>query len=1350
MKTRTKLLTNLAALFGALAVTSASGQVTRVWTGGNGTGIEIGAATNWGGTLISTANSDTGQFDGSVPGALNLVYNTSTLASGFGQSGVNFHLTGTQASPVNISRTPGAGGGPLAIYNVTIDAGAGAFTFGGPDSANVINWIGRPTGAIHTMINNSANTARLTPWIMYTAGGGAAWTLDFSGTGNWQCDSYMNNNNGAGMLITVNGPGTVFWNPTGFLGANSFDNPISINNGKLVLQNPHPRLGNQQISLIGNFELNFTNSAASQTLSGVISGSGTNTVVSGTLVLSGQSTYTGDTVLQGGQVTVSGVENAGISGPLGLGAITFNGGALAFSVNNVFDYSSRFNTAAGQQYRIDTAGQNVSFATGLTSSGGTMTKLGSGTLTLSGANTYSGLTTVSVGTLVFQGAKTGAGNITVADSAALGVTATGSQVTPTTLTVGTSASAALEFNSVNSTSTALIAAGTVAAGGPITININSGTLTPSQSYPLLSWSSGAAPAVNLGILNGFIGNLSTNGNTIQLNIVATAYKWTGGNNGSWDLTTANNWLQNGGPVTFVNGGPVLFDDTLTANENVTITGSVQPTSVSVNNVNTNYTITSSAGNQISGAASLIKSGSGTLTMVGGANDNTGVTTISGGILSVSTLANGGTASDIGAASSSAANLVLNGGRLQYTGADANTDHSFTLGTGGGAIESSGTGALGLTNTGALGYNGNGPRTLTLTGSDANNNLLAAPLANNGGATALTKSGAGKWILTGNNSYSGVTTIAGGALQIGAGGSTGTPGSGSIVNNGQLVINRSANLTISSVISGSGSLTNDGSGTVILTGNNSFTGGTTINAGGIQVGNGGASGSLESASPIVNNGLLTFHTTTPATIRGFFAVISGTGNLHVRAPSFVQAVGANTYTGWTQIDSNATFQAFIGNEGQNASSVITNNGTLLLVGQEMNPASRGISNNIVGAGRVLKDNNNQNEGWLVLAGTNNTYTGGTFISGGGIQLGDGITPNSGSIVGAVTFTNTPTSFKNTRRLVFSFAEDRLFTNNVVSVATDGNAGAPDNGALWQFGPGKVTLTGNNNIPGSTTIATGTILQAGNGGSSGAVGPGNVANDGTLIINRSVAQSLGAMSSPNGGFGTFLQLGSGTTTLTGSNSAAGPTTISNGTLVVSGRYLGGDLNIQGGTITAAAVAGNVANIDVAGNLNFDAGTLVIGINKSLIQSNGMVNLTNEVFQTAGTATATGGTLKLINAGPAVQVGDKFTIFGQPVTGGGTLVIVSPGFTVANNLALDGSVTVTAVLPRPTITSSVVGNQLNLSWPAAWIGGVHLQGQTNSLAVGIGGNWVTIPGTDLSNTYSVAINPTNPAVFFRLINP
>ena len=180
-------------------------------------------------------------------------------------------------------------------------------------------------------------------------------------------------------------------------------------------------------------------------------------------------------------------------------------------MNNTFDYSSRFSSAANQAFSIDTAGQNVTFtnSTGLASSGGTLTKIGSGTLTLAGPSTYSGLTTIRAGKLVFQGSKSGSGDITVGDSTALGVTSTGTPMAPGTLTLGTSGGVTLEFNDVTSTTTAPLAAGTLSSAGTVTFNISSGTLTPGQSYPLLSWTSGSAPEVSLGILNGFVGDLST-------------------------------------------------------------------------------------------------------------------------------------------------------------------------------------------------------------------------------------------------------------------------------------------------------------------------------------------------------------------------------------------------------------------------------------------------------------------------------------------------------------------------------------------------------------------------------------------------------------------------------------------------------------------------------------------------------------------------------------------------------------------------------------------------------------------------------------------------------------------------
>ena len=161
---------------------------------------------------------------------------------------------------------------------------------------------------------------------------------------------------------------------------------------------------------------------------------------------------------------------------------------------------------------------------------------------------------------------------------------------------------------------------------------------------------------------------------------------------------------------------------------------------------------------------LNKTGAGTWTL-SGVNTYTGVTTISGGTLSVGTIGNGGVAGNLGAASNAAANLVLNGGTLQYTGAAASTDRLFTLDTGGGTIDSSGSGTATFSNTGSMGLTGSGARTLTLTGS--NNGSLAAVVGDSGGATALTKTGGGTWTLTGANTFTGNTTVSAGTLAVNA-------------------------------------------------------------------------------------------------------------------------------------------------------------------------------------------------------------------------------------------------------------------------------------------------------------------------------------------------------------------------------------------------------------------------------------------------------------------------------------------------------------------------------------------------------------------------------------------------------
>ncbi len=1358
---KSKLTTLLIVLCSTLVTTAVFGQVTYIWIGPSGG--DLATTNNWNpnGTP-SGPNSDTMEFNGQTVGPVAATSNTGTQ-TGFsgGNWGLGTYLTANQVNSVTFYTTVANAASPgIRMNGITLDSGAGSLQFGVNSTTNALDTVwGGAAGGIHTWANNSANPVIICPDLRLRYGGGGAHTLVFGGTGNWVVTNYLITANTSPTIVQKTGSGTMSWtagNNAYSVGNSSIQSPEAVNGGTLILHSSG-LLSSQNIAdNDGSIPalLEYDAAAQSQTLSGTISdplGNGPNPLAlqvnNGTLTLSSaNSSFHGNITLSGGELIAGGADN-GSTGPLGTGGtITFTGGTLGFSVNNTYDYSPRFDTSASQAYSFDTGGQSVTFATALASSGGTLAKGGPGTLTLVGTNTYSGNTTISAGKLVFAGPMTGSGNISVADSTALGVTATNAQVTPGTLTLGTSSGCTLEFNNVNSTTTAIIAAGTLSSAGTVTININSGALAPGNSYPLFTWTSGSAPTVSLGILNGFIGSLSTVGNSIKLNITATAYLWSGANNGNWDTTTPNNWVQNGGPVIYgANGaGPALFDDTAAGNFSVTVNSPVTSTLLTVNNSANAYSIASSGANNIGGSTPLTKNGSSTLTLSGGANAYTGVTTLSGGTVSVSALANGGSASDIGAAANSAANLVLNGGTLQYTGAAASVDRLFTLGTGGGTIDSSGTGALNLNNAGSVAYSGTGVRGLTLTGTDVDANTFAAVLANNGGATTLAKSGAGNWILTGNNTYSGVTTIANGSLQIGAGGASGSPGSGSIVDSGVLVFNRSGTLTVNSVISGNGSVTNMGSGTVILAANNTYQGGTTNGVGAtLQIGNGGATGSLYINGPIDNEGTLIFNNTSQFIYTGN-GLISGAGNVIVSGSGdWVKAIGANSYTGWTLINAGATFQPCDGNTGQFLSSVVTNNGTLEFVRQD--DMVFYYSNNIVGSGQVVKENNNFNSGDATLLGTN-TYTGGTLIRGGGIILGDGGTPGWGSIVGNVTFTNSAVDDRGGRFLEFFRPDNYTFSGNIIgtTVATTG-LGQGDLGSVRQIGPNVVTLTGNNTYQGGTIISNG-VLQVGNGGTTGSIGSSNVTDESVLAFNRS---DIMTFSGGITGTGLVVQAGSGTLTLSGALSlidtnlpvTLGAITVSNGTLVLNpaGGNVSGNVNVSGGTLVPTAV-GTVSTLTLSNNLNITSGTVSATLNKSLSPS-------NSVYSVVGTVNASGGTLAVHNYGPALQVGDKFIIFNQAVTGGAGMTITGGGANWVNNLAVDGSISVSSLIPPPKLSYALTGGGSSLQF--SWTGSAKLQSQTNSLNKGISSNWGDYPGGG-SSPVTVSIVKTNPTVFFRLVTP
>jgi fibronectin-binding autotransporter adhesin len=430
--------------------------------------------------------------------------------------------------------------------------------------------------------------------------------------------------------------------------------------------------------------------------------------------------------------------------------------------------------------------------------------------------------------------------------------------------------------------------------------------------------------------------------------------------------------------------------------------------------------------------------------------------------------------------------------------------------------------------------------------------------------------------------------------------------------------------------------------------------------------------------------------------------------------------------------------------------IVDNGTLRFVRQDYNVA--GIAGVISGSGSVIEDVNNSNPGNVTFS-NNMTYTGGTVIAGGGIILGDGVTPGLGMIVGNVMFTNSGVSDDN-KSIEFNRPDNVTFAG---VISGSGSTVGGNQGQLIQAGPGNVTLTGNSTYVGSTIISN-CVLQVGIGGTTGAIGSTNIVTDwGTLIFDRSDSVTL--LGGINGS-GLVSQAGSGTLTLAGNlamtstvivtngdsttttNVSVGSIAANNGTLVLNppNGNVANNLTVSGGTLVAGGVS-SVSTLNVFGTLNISSGTVVAALNKSLAVS-------NTTFVVSNAVTRTGGSLQLVNYGPALAVGDKFTIFNKAVTGGAGMTIVSTGFTVNNNLAGDGSVTVATVVAAtpPTLTNSVSGGNYNLSWPSGT--GLNLYAQTNTLSAGLKSNWVLIPGYSSASSFSAPVNTaSNTAVFYRL---
>ena len=520
--------------------------------------------------------------------------------------------------------------------------------------------------------------------------------------------------------------------------------------------------------------------------------------------------------------------------------------------------------------------------------------------------------------------------------------------------------------------------------------------------------------------------------------------------------------------------------------------------------------------------SVTKTGPGTATLTA-ANSYGGITRLNGGVLSVSDVSNGGVNSSIGASTLAATNLVINGGTLRYTGVGQSTNRLFTLGAGGGTLDASGTGALNFTNGGAIVLPGAGARSLTLTGSNTGANTLAAVVGDGGGPSTVIKSGTGTWSLTGANTYSGGTTINSGTLSVSQDANLGASGGGIVLNGGTLqatatvgtsrviVFNGAGTIDTAPAIvlsksggsSGAGSLNKTGTGTLLLTGINAYTGGTTITAGTLQLGNGGTAGSI--VGDVTNNATLLVNRSDDSTLAGD---IGGSGNLQKLGAGTLTLSGTNSYGGGTallkgriDVGSNSALGtgALAMSDGTTlgfAADGLTIANPVLLTGTfdpivDTGAFTETLSGAITGGGILTKNGS----GTLIVSGAN-TYTGPTNVAQGTLRGGVANTFSGASAHSVAAGATLDTGGFNQRVASLSNSGTVSLLSAAPGSTLTVNGAYAGNGGVLRLGTalaGSGSLSDRLVLDGAGASATGnTTVQVTNLGGLGALTTGNGIN------------------------------------------------------------------------------------------------------------------------------------------------------------------------------------------------------------------------------------------------------------------
>ncbi|WP_159317513.1 autotransporter-associated beta strand repeat-containing protein, partial [Salmonella enterica] len=898
-------------------------------------------------------------------------------------------------------------------YNAAIDA-HGTFNLADADDSFTVNtvlenvdansgWNGQSltkTGA-GTLILNAENT--YTGGTTISDGTLVATNVEALGTGNVTDNATLELNTGGDFDNAISGSGQVVKSGDETLtlsGANSYTGGTTISGGTLVASNVEAlgtgisggtlvasnveALGTGDITDNATLEMNTGGDFANN-----IGGTGS-VVKSGdkTLTLSGANSYTGGTTISGGTLVASNVE------ALGSGDVTDN---ATLELNTGGDFA---NNIGGT---------------------GSVVKSGDKTLTLSGTNSYTGGTTISGGTLVANNVEAlGTGDVTD--------------------------NATLELNTGGDFDNAISGSGQVVKSGDKTL-----TLSGANSY------SGATTISGGTLIATHVNALGTGAIDNRASLLLDA---------SGQLTVTDLTTESGGN-TEIGAGSTLQATTLTQKSDSTLT-------INLNSNTVDPVI--HAASQVSLAGTLDITGVGdVLDSDPASTDDLDTFTL---IASDKTIAGDFEKLTVAGMDADLADFITVDGRIDDTGKQYELTTALTWYADRDDAVTDAHGTFNLTNAdGSFAVN------TVLENVDA---TLDPASATGWDGTSLIKQGAGTLILNAENTYTGGTTISGGTL---VATNVDALGSGDVTDDATLELNTGG--TFDNAISGSGQVVKSGDGALTLSGANSYSGGTLISDGTLVASNVEALGTGD----VTDDAVLELNTG-----GDFDNAISGSGQVVKSGDETLTLSGSNTYTGGTLISGGTLVASNVEALG---SGDVTNDAVL-----ELNTGGT-FDNVISGSGQVVKSGDDA----LTLSGAN-TYTGGTTINDGTLVATSVDALGTGDVTDNATL--------------------ELNTGGTFDNAISGS------GQVVKSGDKMLTLSGANSYSGGTLISDGTLVAS----NVESLGTGDVTNNATLELNTG-----GDFTNNISGSGQVVKSGDETLTLSGSNTYTGGTTINDGTLVAT---------------------------------------------------------------------------------------------------------------------------------------------------------------------------------------------------------